>query len=129
MTLNGSTWTTLSDARAKSEFTPINVLERVRGLRAGTYYNNLAKCYEFGALAQEWGKSFPEFVIRGDDDPDHVPTGFEDPKMWKMMYDRQGAAALCGLGQLQDRHEQEVGELKSLLLEMKAEIDTLKSSK
>lgn len=129
MTLNGSTWTTLSDARAKSEFTPINVLERVRGLRAGTYYNNLAKCYEFGALAQEWGESFPEFVIRGDDDPDHVPTGFEDPKMWKMMYDRQGAAALCGLGQLQDRHEQEVGELKALLLEMKAEIAALKSSK
>ncbi len=101
MTVNGSTWTSLSDARIKTDVETVSVLDKLDQFRAVTYTNLLTGIEEFGVIAQEMAQCFPEFVVQGNDDPECVPTGIDDAGMWKVTgYERMGAYALQGVKEL-----------------------------
>jgi hypothetical protein len=116
MALGGSTWTSLSDGRIKSNVRTVpSVLDRLEGFRAVAYRNDLTGNDEVGVIAQELHTCFPEFVTAGSDDPDFVPSSLLDEGAWNVSFDRQGAYALHA-----------VKELLALVRNLEAEVADLR---
>jgi hypothetical protein len=119
MALGGSTWTSLSDARIKSNVRTIpSVLGRLEGFRAVAYRNDLTGNDEVGVIAQELYGCFPEFVTPGNDDPDFVPASLLDEGAWNVSFDRQGAYALHAVKELLElvrKLEADIADLRGRL--------------
>jgi hypothetical protein len=87
-------WTTISDARLPYKRTarPLSALDRLGPIQV--YENEVDGRLQLFGKAQEIFAAFPHVVHKGDDDPDFVPTGMFDGKIWGMSYDRLGLVAL-----------------------------------
>jgi hypothetical protein len=112
--LNTSAWTAISDARLPYKRTArkLTVLDKIAAITL--YENQVEDRLELFGKAQEIYPAFPHVVKRGDDDPDHVPTGPLDEKAWGLSYDRLGIVALQGVKELLAKIERLEAELETI---------------
>jgi hypothetical protein len=96
-----SAWTAVSDARLpyKQTAQALSVLDKLEYIQL--YENEVNGRLELFGKAQELYHAFPHVVVKGDDDPNYIPTGeLNDKKAWGIAYDRLGLVALQAVKEL-----------------------------
>jgi len=112
---NTGAWAAISDERLAYKKSARDITDTLPSLDTFRLYERTDGHEEIFVKAQEVAEMFPHIVIRGSDDPHHVPEGISDAAAWKMSYDRLGAVALAYIKQLTVR----VSELEYQLKEKK----------
>jgi hypothetical protein len=99
------TVTANSDERLKTDWTnlPADFLERLAGVKSGTYTRLDTGARQAGSSAQDWQKLLPEVVSVGDDEQGTLSLGY-------------GNAALVA-----------AVELAKVVVELRAEVQSLKA--
>jgi hypothetical protein len=94
-----------SDERLKTDWAglPADFIERLAGVKAGTYTRLDTGARQAGSSAQDWQKLLPEVVTVGDDEQGTLSLGY-------------GNAALVA-----------AVELAKVVIELKAEVQSLKA--
>jgi len=107
-TAGGVDWTSASDSRLKSGFTPLTTaLSRVLQMNIGTYTWTQTARPDIGLLAQEVNTLFPEIVDVGDDgaayDPDAGTdvNGLPISSIWGVRESKYGVIALAAIQEQQ----------------------------
>lgn len=126
---DATAWTANSDRRLKKNIKEYSVLDRIDGFRAVTFDWKSDGKRDFGVIAQEVHKSFPEVVDKGTDDLDRDIKDTQDPAVWGVRYDRIGVLALEGVKELNARLRAENAELRKAIEELRADVKMLKPAR
>ncbi|MEH2551640.1 hypothetical protein V1283_008285 [Bradyrhizobium sp. AZCC 2262] len=95
-------WSSLSDARLKSNVQTLSVLDRLSNFRAVSFNwktAGMATSTQLGVIAQELYPIFPEAVNKGSDDPNVTPSIMGNDA-WSVKYDLLGVLALEGVKEI-----------------------------
>jgi len=95
-------WSSLSDARLKTNVQTLSVLDRLQNFRAVSFNwkdPSLATTTQLGVIAQELYPIFPEAVTKGSDNPNEFLTPMS-PDAWTVKYDVLAPLALEGVKEL-----------------------------
>jgi hypothetical protein len=127
-------WSSVSDARLKTNVQSLPVLDRLGNFRAVTFNwkgAGMPAAPQLGVIAQELYPLFPEVVTKGSDNPNEAVTPLS-PGAWTVKYELLGALALEGVKELKaafDGDHDDIAKLKSdndnLHSELKAANDNL----
>lgn len=116
-----NSWSSVSDARLKTNVASVNVLDRLAGFRAVSFRWRADNKPDIGVIAQEIDQIFPEAVTKGSKGP---LTSFKigQPGVWGVDYAKLAPIALEGVKELRDRLDQ----LKASNDQQSAEIQSLR---
>jgi endosialidase-like protein len=95
-------WSSVSDARLKTNVQSLPVLDRLGNFRAVTFHwkgAGMPAAPQLGVIAQELYPLFPEVVTKGSDNPNEAVTPLS-PGAWTVKYELLGALALEGVKEL-----------------------------
>lgn len=110
---DATAWTANSDRRLKKNIKEYSVLDRIDGFRAVTFDWKSDGKRDFGVIAQEVYKTFPEVVDKGNDDLDKDIADTQDPAVWGVRYDRIGVLALEGVKEMNAKLKAENDNLRA----------------
>ena len=103
---DASAWTANSDRRLKTNIQDYSVLDKIdNGFRAVTFDWKSGGKRDFGVVAQEIYKAFPEVVDKGTDDLEKTISDTTDKSVWGVKYDRLGVLALEGVRELKAEND------------------------
>jgi endosialidase-like protein len=123
-------WSSVSDARLKTDVQPFSVLDRIGKFRAVTFHwkgTEMPAATQLGVIAQEVYPLFPEVVTKGSDNPNEAVTPLS-LGAWTVKYELLGPLALEGVKELKaafDGDHQDIAKLKADNDNLKAANDNL----
>jgi len=100
-----NSWSSISDARFKKDIDQVSVLDRIDGFEYVRFKWKDNDRVDFGVVAQDVYKVFPEVVHKGDDELSRELTDMSDPGAWSVMYDKLGAIALQAIKELKAEND------------------------
>jgi endosialidase-like protein len=109
-------WSSVSDARLKTDVQPLPVLDRLGNFRAVSFHwkgTEMPAATQLGVIAQEVYPLFPEVVTKGSDNPNEAVTPLS-PGAWTVKYELLGPLALEGVKELKHLLDGVIEDVKKL---------------